>query len=232
MNKVSNGLWLTIAAVLFGCCIYLSVGHFKSYDRAVSVRGLCEKEVMADRAIYPIAYTESGENLAALYSKVKSQNAIIIDFLKQQGFKDDEISIVAPTLTDRLSMSYSGGQTSPRYVIKSVVNVCTDNIEAVLDMQTKQSQLMEQGIAIGSGNSWENPVVFEFIGLNEIKPEMIKQANENAREAANQFAKDSHSRLGKIKSATQGLFTIENRDVNTPHIKKIRVVTSVSYYLK
>ena len=232
MKKVPLDLWIAVAALIFGCCIYLSVGHLKSFDRTVSVRGLCEREVLADRAIYPVAYTESGNDLAVLYAKVKSQNAIIIDFLKEQGFEDDEITVAAPTLTDRWSMTYGGETPQARYVIKSVVNVCTDNINAVLAMQTKQSQLMEKGVAIGSGNSWENPVIFEYIGLNEIKPEMIEQANQNARAAAEQFAKDSHSRLGKIESATQGLFTIDNRDANTPHIKKIRVVTSVSYYLK
>ena len=232
MKKISTGLWIAIAALVFGCCIYFSVGHLKSYDRTVSVRGLCEREVLADRAIYPIAYTESGNDLGLLYAKIKSENAIIIDFLKDQGFVDDEITVATPTLTDRWSMTYGGDTPQTRYVIKSVVNVCTSKIDKVLGMQTKQSQLMEKGVAIGSGNSWENPIVFEYIGLNEIKPEMIKEANENARAAAEQFAKDSHSRLGKIESATQGLFTITDRDAYTPHIKNIRVVTSVSYYLK
>ena len=91
---------------------------------------------------------------------------------------------------------------------------------------------MKKGIVIGTGNQWENPVEFKYEGLNGIKPEMIEEATENARETAQKFAKDSHSRLGKIKNASQGTFSIENRDSNTPYIKRVRVVTSVTYYLK
>ena len=96
----------------------------------------------------------------------------------------------------------------------------------------KQSELLKKGIVTGGGSQWENPVEFEYEGLNEIKPGMIEEATQNAREAAKKFAKDSGSRLGKIKTANQGTFTIENRDSNTPYIKKVRVVTSVTYYLK
>lgn len=85
---------------------------------------------------------------------------------------------------------------------------------------------------MGYGNSWENQVQFQFEGLNAIKPEMIEDATKNAREAAEKFAKDSDSRLGKIKTASQGTFTISDRDSNTPYIKKVRVVSSVTYYLK
>lgn len=96
----------------------------------------------------------------------------------------------------------------------------------------RQSELMKKGIGVGSGNSWENQVQFQFEGLNAIKPEMIEDATKNAREAAEKFAKDSDSRLGKIKTASQGTFTISDRDSNTPYIKKVRVVSSVTYYLK
>ena len=92
---------------------------------------------------------------------------------------------------------------------------------------SNQSELLKQGIVTGGG-SWENPVEFKYEGLNDIKPEMIEEATRNAREAAQKFAKDSDSRLGKIKTANQGTFTIEDRDSNTPYIKKVRVVTTVT----
>ena len=76
------------------------------------------------------------------------------------------------------------------------------------------------------------PMRFKFEGLNEIKPGMIEEATKNAREVGEKFAKDSGSRLGKIKTANQGTFSITDRDSNTPEIKKVRVVTSVTYYLK
>ena len=111
------------------------------------------------------------------------------------------------------------------------MSVCTENVDAVLALMPRQSELLKKGI-IGSGNSWENQVEFKFEGLNAIKPEMIEDATKNAREAAEKFAKDSDSRLGKIKTANQGTFTISDRDSNTPYIKKVRVVSSVTYYLK
>ena len=95
-----------------------------------------------------------------------------------------------------------------------------------------QADLLKKGIVTGGSNSWENPVEFRYEGLNEIKPQMIEEATMNAREAAQKFAKDSDSRLGKIKTASQGTFSLENRDSNTPYFKKVRVVTSGPYYLK
>ena len=97
---------------------------------------------------------------------------------------------------------------------------------------SEQSELLKRGIVTGGGSQWENPVEFKYEGLNSIKPQMIEDATRNAREVAQKFAKDSGSRLGKIKTANQGTFSIENRDSNTPYIKRVRVVTSVTYYLK
>jgi hypothetical protein len=85
---------------------------------------------------------------------------------------------------------------------------------------------------VAGGTQWENPVEFKYEGLNDIKPQMVEEATRNARETAIKFAKDSGSRLGKIKTANQGTFTITDRDSNTPYIKQVRVVTSVTYYLK
>ena len=109
--------------------------------------------------------------------------------------------------------------------------MCTSDVESVLALMGRQSELLKKGIVLGGANQWENPVEFRYEGLNEIKPSMIEEATMNAREAAQKFAKDSGSRLGKIRTANQGTFTIEDRDSSTPYIKKIRVVTSVTYYL-
>lgn len=230
-SKPEISIGLGTAAVILGVFLLLAVGKFKSYDRTVSVRGLCEREVMADRAIYPIVYKETGNNLAQLYATVNEKNAIIRQFLKENGIEESEISYPAPKITDNQSNSYTSN-ASQRYVITAVVNVYTPKVQTILDMQSKMGTLMEKGIAIGSGNEWENPAVFEFAALNDIKPEMIEEANKSARQAAEQFAKDSDSKLGKIQNATQGLFSIEPRDANTPHIKKIRVVTNATYKLK
>ena len=143
-----------------------------------------------------------------------------------------EISVSLPTLSDKYAQEYGSNDRTYRYFSKNVVTVCTGNVETVLALMPKQSELLKKGIMVGSDNSWDNQVQFQFEGLNGIKPEMIEDATRNAREAAEKFAKDSDSRLGKIKTASQGTFTISDRDSNTPYIKKVRVVSSVTYYLK
>jgi hypothetical protein len=105
-------------------------------------------------------------------------------------------------------------------------------VDAVLNLMSKQSDLLKKGIVAGGSNQWENPVEFKYEGLNDIKPAMIEEATINARQAAEKFAKDSNSKLGKIKNATQGQFSVSDRDNNTPYIKNVRVVTNVVYYLK
>lgn len=154
-----------------------------------------------------------------------------MSFLDSGGIKTDEISVAVPDISDKYANEYGSNDRAYRYIATSVLTVCTSDVDAVLDLMSRQAELLKKGVITG-GNNWENPVEFKYEGLNAIKPQMIEEATKNAREAAEKFAKDSDSRLGKIKTANQGTFTIENRDSNTPYIKKIRVVTSVTYYLK
>ncbi|MBP5535252.1 MAG: SIMPL domain-containing protein [Bacteroidales bacterium] len=225
------GTSIVLAALVNGVLLFYAARTLKSYDDTVTVRGLCEREIMADRAIYPVVYKETGNDLPTLYASVNKKNAEVLRFLQENGIDSSEVSVSAPRIVDNSSMQYTNNSAN-RYVITSVLTVCTGKVQTVLDIQSRLSQLMDKGIAIGSGNEWENPAVFEFTALNDVKPAMIEEANKNARAAAEQFAKDSRSRLGKINSATQGLFSIENRDQNTPHIKRVRVVTNVSYRLR
>lgn len=229
---VASGIGVCIAALVLGVCFIVGIKQFKNADRQVSVRGLCEKEVMADRAIYPIAFQVGGDNLVTVAEDIASKNAIVVAFLKENGFTDDEITIAPPKVEDRSMNNYSSNQHVYTYAMTSVITVYTTKVDKVIEMQAKQSQLLEKGIAVGAGYGWSNPVTFSFEGLNGIKPGMIAEANKNANEAAQQFAKDSDSKLGKIKEATQGLFSIEDRDQNTPQKKTVRVVTYVTYQLK
>ena len=135
-----------------------------------------------------------------------------------------------PQISDKLANEYGDNNRAFRYIAKNVVTVCTSDVEKVLALMANQSDLLKKGV-VAAGNDWENPVEFKYEGLNGIKPQMIEEATQNARETAEKFAKDSDSRLGKIKTANQGTFTIEDRDSNTPYIKRVRVVTSVTYYL-
>ena len=230
-GKLFSGLAIMVGLVVLGLMIPRAVSVYRSCDRTVDVKGLCEREVKADRVIWPITYKVMADDIRSIYSQLDGSVATIKDFLLSGGISEDEISVSVPSVSDKFANEYGENQRTFRYIAKNVVTVCTDNVALVLALMARQSELLKKGIVTES-NDWENRVEFSYEGLNDIKPEMIEIATMNAREAAQKFAKDSGSRLGKIKTANQGTFSIVDRDSNTPYIKKIRIVTYVTYYLK
>ena len=233
--KKSNVIYLGAAFVLgmliLGGSLVLMVNNLKSYDRCVTVKGHCEKEVMADKVIWPIMYKQGGNELGELYNTVEDMNATIVKFLKDAGVSDDEITMNAPSILDTRTNLY-GERKEYRYIVTAGVTVCSEKVELIVKLQTEQAKLYEKGIPVGMGENWSYPTTYSFTALNDIKPGMIEEATINARQAAEKFAKDSKSKLGKIKNATQGQFSVSDRDSNTPYIKNVRVVTNVVYYLK
>ena len=233
--KKSNVIYLGAAFVLgmliLGGSLVLMVNNLKSYDRCVTVKGLCEKEVMADKVIWPIMYKQGGNELGELYNTVEDMNATIVKFLKDAGVSDDEITMNAPSILDTRTNLY-GDRKEYHYIVTAGVTVCSEKVELIVKLQTEQAKLYEKGIPVGMGENWSYPTTYSFTALNDIKPGMIEEATINARQAAEKFAKDSKSKLGKIKNATQGQFSVSDRDSNTPYIKNVRVVTNVVYYLK
>lgn len=230
-GRIIGSIIIAVGLVVMGSMLPKAVEKNRSFDRTVTVKGLCEEEVRADKVIWPIVYRVMADDLNSIYQQIDANNAVVKSFLNAGGVSDSEITVAAPVISDKYASEYGNNDRAYRYVCKSVVTVCTQNVDTVLTLMASQSDLIRAGIVSG-GNDWENPVEFKYEGLNDIKPMMIEKATENAREAAKKFAKDSNSRLGKIKTANQGTFTIENRDSNTPEIKRVRVVTSVTYYLK
>ncbi|MFA6624030.1 MAG: SIMPL domain-containing protein [Fibrobacteraceae bacterium] len=227
-NYVKEALILAVAIIALGVIIYSAAIAFRDKDRVVSVRGLAEMEVPANKVIWPISYAETGNDIPTLYKIVSEKNAVILKFLKDNGLADSEITASAPSVSD---MEVDGGYSTNnkfRYSMSSIVTVATDKVDLVRKLVLKQAELIGRGIAI-NGNSY---VDFEYTDLNKIKPKMIEEATRNARAAAQKFAKDSDSKLGKIRSAVQGQFSIDNRDQNTPYIKNVRVVTVVNFALE
>ena len=230
-GKFYSGLFIMLGLIVLGLMFPRAVERYRSYDRTVNVKGLCEIEVKADKVIWPIVYKVMSDDIQSIYSQTDERNAVIVDFLKTGGISQDEITVSVPQISDKFANEYGGNDRAYRYIATNVVTVYTSDVDKVLALMSQQSDLLKKGI-VTVGNSWENPVEFKYEGLNDIKPAMIEEATKNAREAAQKFAKDSDSKLGKIKTANQGTFTIEARDSNTPYIKKVRVVTSVIYYLE
>lgn len=222
---------LCLGMVLLGIFIGNGISSISANQRVVTVRGLSEREVEANKVTWPIVSKFVGDDLAGLYSHVESTNNAIVAFLKKNGLSDNEFSINAPKVQDMQADNY-GGQPAPyRYNVTSVVVVTSSQVAKVNELMAKQSELMAQGIAIVAGD-YNYQTLYEFTELNKIKPDMVADATKNARKAADKFAEDSESKLGKIKSASQGQFSIEDRDQYTPYVKRVRVVSTIEYYLK
>jgi hypothetical protein len=218
-----------VGLMFLGAMLPQAVKQFRSYERTVNVKGLCEKEVPADKVIWPLAFKAVGDNLEPLNAEIDRKTAEIKKFLTDGGINPSEITVSLPSISDKFTQEYGSNDRRYRYVAKEIVTVCTKDVDKVLALMASQNKLLRAGITLE--DDWESRPEFSFEGLNDVKPEMIEEATKNAREVALKFAKDSDSRLGKIKQATQGTFSISDRDSNTPQIKNVRVVTNVTYYL-
>ena len=229
--------WLKV--VVLGLAVVLA-GYFvgnmhktgKQYDRYVQVKGLSEREVKADLAVWPINIVLTGNDLATLKGQLEKQNEDVYQFFVKQGFEPDEITRGMVNITDANANQYNNAQNNLfRYVAQSDFTVRTREIEKLQKALEASLELMSKGIVLGSKNQWR-PIEYVFTGLNELKPPMIEEATKNAREVAEKFARDSNSEVGEIRIARQGLFSINDRDQNTPQIKIVRVVSTFDFQLK
>ena len=225
-SVISAGL-IALAIVISGFCLKAGIDNIAFRDREVTVRGLAEREVEANLVTWPITYSLAGNNLQTIYDQVSGNNEKIVKFLTSNGISADEISVNPPDTYDATSNRYRSDSFNYNYSINCTVTVTTTKVAKVRELLNRQSELLKEGIAFS--NSYIN---YQFTGLNSIKPEMIAEATKNARAAADQFAADSESRVGKIKTASQGQFSIDDSDSSTPFIKKVRVVSTIVYYLE
>jgi hypothetical protein len=230
------------SAFIFGALIFLGLStlgyllgssaiSIKEYERTVTAKGLSEREYEADIVIWPIQFVEASNDLGQLYGSIETKTSEIKSYLERNGILPGEISFSSPKITDLSAVNYNA-HTQPqfRYSAKQTVTVYSRNVKAVRSVMNTLSELGKKGIVF-TGEDYETQIEYLFTRLNEIKPKMVAEATKNAREVAKQFAADSQSKLGKIKRASQGQFSINPRDKNNPHIKKIRVVSTVAYYL-
>ncbi|MBR5480239.1 MAG: SIMPL domain-containing protein [Bacteroidaceae bacterium] len=227
-----EALILCIGLIIMGACIADGLTSAFQSDRIVTVKGLSEREVPADKVIWPLVYKELGNDPAEMYDRLATKNRKVIDFLKEKGISEKEICESAIQVSDRQADSYDQNNVLYRYKATSVITVTSSQVELIRKIMQSQSELMKMGIALVTEEYGTNIVKYEFTGLNKIKPDMIEESTKNARATAEKFAKDSESKLGKIRSASQGQFSIDNRDSNTPYIKRIRVVSTIEYYIE
>ncbi len=238
MNNV-NGSALVAAALLVGAGI-ATAGYFVGqtiYNSQVAinvaeVKGLAEKRVSADRAFWKIQYTVSGTraDMARLYEQSEADQKKIVALLIESGFESSELS---PGVIDTSSEEFRDENqklVEEKFQLIGSIDVETAKVRKVAEVRSKLNTLVAQGLAITN-----NPPAYHFTRLNEIKPEMVKEATTNARIAANEFAVNAGVKVGGIKDAQQGGFLI--RDVgeeygDTKNIEKdVRVVTTITFYL-
>ena len=187
----------------------------------MNVKGLAEQEVEADKVTWPIVSKEVGNDLPGLYDRIGATQRKIKNFLVSNGIKEDELTINAPLVIDLNAREYGDKNQPYRYIVTSVITVTSQNVKQVRQIIARQGDLLKDGIAIVDGG-YENPIKYEFVSFKSMKPKMMQEAIENAEKTAQQFAENSHSQLDKIVSADQGQFSIDDRDSNTPWIKKVR----------
>ena len=219
------GLSLVIGLVGLGYLLKTAALEYKQFERSVTVKGL------SDIVIWPIQFAFAENDLPKLYNLVDSSTTKIVSFLQDNGIKADEITTNSPAINDKSAQQYGGDMNAKfRYTAVQTITVYSSNVAKVRKVMTSLSSLGKEGIVF-TGDNYQAQVEFLFNQLNEVKPSMIEEATNKAREVALKFASDSNSRLGKIKQASQGQFSITDRDKNNPHIKLVRVVSTVEYYL-
>lgn len=231
VNALIIGVFIFLGLATLGHLLGSAAIKFKEYERTVAAKGLSEREYEADIVIWPIQFTETSNDLTELYNSIESSTSEIEKFLESNGVAKNEISYSTPAITDKSAQQYGNNSRAEfRYTAQQTVTVHSKNIKGVRKLMSSLSILGKKGIVFTGGN-YQTKTEYIFTRLNQIKPEMIEEATKNAREVAQKFAADSKSKLGKIKKASQGQFSIKPRDKNNPHIKKIRVVSTVAYYL-
>ena len=238
LSKNTSSFILAVGIALGGFFPGYYYYQSKINNNTVTVKGLAEMEVKADLAIWTLKYVVTGNDLSVTQKKMQEQAKIINNFLQTNGLKNDEISFGRIETNDLTANPYRNSDIKDiRFILTQTINIKTENVDLVEKLLAQSGDLVTKGI-IFDNQSYGSPVSYIFTKLNEIKPQMLEEATKNAKEAALEFAKNSNSKVGKIRRANQGVFSIlpqeqissvsESQQIN----KKIRVVSTVEYWLK
>ena len=226
------GILLATGLLLFGVQIRSAVVKGRDFDRFLTVRGLSEREVKANLAIWPVRFATYANDLSELRKSMESDRATTIAYLGAYGLTGDQIVMGLPTVTDREDERREVNNVPvQRYKGLVTIVVRSSQVDQVKAAIQHADELLSKGIALAAV---EDPYQSQFLftDLNSIKPEMIREATANARLAAEKFAQDSKAEVGQIRRATQGALEIEDRDPASPEKKILRVVTTVDFFLK
>jgi len=255
---MSKNIIILFSSLIIGLGIW-GAGHsigknmyrLKMMSRTVTVKGLAEKDVKSDLGIWDINYREVGNDLTQLDQRLQHDQQVVTNYLKQQGFSDQEIGRLQLKVEDRLANIYNTPSTTPntndqRYVVTAGTHVRTSNVDLIQKAAAGIDQLLQQGVPLAFDNNSSNPnPSFYFTALDSVRPTMLAEATQSAHTIAEQFAKDANVTIGGIQRASQGVFQIMSRDTSTMNTdwssnqnalgsvdKKIRLVTTIDYRLQ
>jgi hypothetical protein len=248
---MENRQFSIASALLLGALIGVGVaagGYFVGQgfyraraERYVTVKGLVERDVKADLALWTVSYSSAGPDLTSANNKLEQDQTVVLAFAARHGFSSDEIAVQPTTVSDAFANQYQSNRPDPaqRFVIKGAIQIRSVKVDQVRKASQDTGDLVKQGVALGE-NYPQAPQYF-FTKLNDIRPPMLAEATRSARAVAEQFAADSRSHLGPIRRANQGVFEITSRDAaggerggnddQSSIEKKVRLVTTVDYYL-
>lgn len=206
------------------------MAKLRTADRFVTVKGSAERMVDADLVVWPLSQTVGGDDLAGVQERLDANTATIHRFLTGAGFSADEVVVSPPRLEDRWAYSYGDSRPPERWRYSNTVTLRTTRVAEAMTALRRSGEIVAQGVMLNTDDG--GGPQFDFTGLNAIKPALIAEATANARVSAEQFASDSGARLGGIRNANQGVISITDRDRGSPHVKTVRVVTTVEYFLR
>jgi hypothetical protein len=232
-------------AVLLGAVAIFAVGlttsgyvlgdglrRAKMAERTVTVRGVSERNVTADLATWTVSFSDEGTTLAPVQASVDQKSRAVRAFFQRAGFKPNEVSDSA----NSAGQSFDRDRKEERVTVSRSIQLRSNDVMKVRNAYAMQSELIRDGVPISGSN-----VSYVFTKLNDLKPTMIAEANQNARRSAEQFAHDSGASVGRIKTASQGYFSVGARDGEdcddcgssggSSPFQKVRVVTTIDYDL-
>lgn len=237
------GLLVAIGLGTAGFFVGQGVERFRSDVRTVTVKGLVEKEVASDLAIWSIGFRRADDNVARARDQVAKDRDAALIFLQGRGFTDAEIERLPMRIVDKLSREY--GQTQDernRFIVSAAVIVRSAKVDLVRASQEATDELTRAGVLIdGQREGMPANPAFLYTQFNALRPQLIAEATKNARAMAEQFAQDSGNEVGAIRSANQGviqIFGVDGGDesgvsnASSAVKKKLRVVSTIEFELK
>ena len=251
--KEKTNMTVIAAALIVGLCIlsgFSAAGYFigkggtrfKSESRTVTVKGLVEQIVKADQSVWDLRFRRAGEDIGAIHAKISTDREAVISFLKEQGFKDEEISLQPIHTIDKWAREYDQNQTERyRYLVTGSVVVTSTDVDQVAKALGETEKLLKSGVVLGGQYEGSANPRYTITKFNELRPQLLAEATKNARLTAQQFAADSGLRVGRIRSANQGniqIFGTDGNDESAPYsptstpVKKIRLVSTFEFELE